>query len=276
MEVINAGYQYRHPMEFNIARPNGSGDCLLLLIRTDAYVVLNGVRQPVQANAIILYRKGTPQYYGAAGATYVNDWVHFDMDERDAEKLARWQIPFDTVVYLHDLTDLSGFVKSICIELYSEGLYKREASGLYMELLLLEIAKQLHAQVPSKQDAYEKKLTDLRNEIYCEPEHNWTVDELCGKVNLSRSYLQHLYKARFGVSIVADLTRSRIERAKYMLSGTDSSVSEIALQCGYNSDVHFMRVFRKTVGMTPSQYRRMAAVSSHEMETLRNQPPFSL
>jgi len=276
MEIINVGYQYSHPSEFGISRPGGSGDYLLLLLWTDAYFVLDGVRHTAQANSILLYRKGTPQHYGAVGKTYVNDWVHFEMCEADLAKIEAWKIPMDTIVYMRDVTELSGLVKSIFNETYSENPYKKETSGLFLELLLLEIAKRIRSHAPQKHDIHEKKLTDLRNAIYCAPEQNWSIDALCSRLNLSRSYLQHLYKSRFGTSIIADITNSRMERAKYLLAGTDLPVGEIAQTCGYTNDVHFMRMFRKLSGMTPTQYRRKTAVSQLEMEKSKMHVPYTL
>jgi len=276
MEIINVGYQYTHPADFHISRPKGSGDYLLLLIRSDAYCILNGEKQEIDANSVLLYRKGTPQYYGARNSVYVNDWVHFDLTSQETEKIEKRNIPFDTVVSVQDVTDLSGFIKNIFNELYSQRPYKMESSGLYLELMLLEIAKGLHVRAPQKNSTYEKKLSKLRNEIYCTPEYDWSIDELSRRLNLSRSYLQHMYKIRFGTSIMADITLSRMERAKYMLSGSDASVSSIAQLCGYHSDVHFMRLFKKITGMTPSQFRAKTAVSQDEVEKGKKHPPFIL
>ena len=95
-------------------------------------------------------------------------------------------------------------------------------------------------------------------------------------MNLSRSYVQHLYKSFFNKSIISDITQSRIEHAKYLLSSTDMTVSCISSICGYNNDVHFMRIFKKEMGVTPSGYRKQIHINQNEVDIRKNQNPFCL
>ncbi|WP_236028201.1 helix-turn-helix transcriptional regulator [Bifidobacterium pongonis] len=53
------------------------------------------------------------------------------------------------------------------------------------------------------------------------------------------------------------LTDYRIEQAMHMLSGTASTVAEVARACGFTSASYFIRVFRKRTGSTPQQWRRL-------------------
>ena len=67
MKIVRTGYNYRHGAEFKINRPTGSGDYLLLIIRSDAFAVINGEKKLISPNSALIYNKGTPQLYGAAG-----------------------------------------------------------------------------------------------------------------------------------------------------------------------------------------------------------------
>ena len=98
---------------------------------------------------------------------------------------------------------------------------------------------------------------------------------MCKNLGISRSYLQHLYKQYFGVSVTQDIKLCRMEHAKYLLSGTDMTVATIASECGYVTDVHFMRMFRRMTGISPSDYRKHNAVQSREIEKNKKMPPFS-
>ena len=77
MRIVNAGYNFRHPKGFCIDRPSGSGDYLLLVIRSEAFVVLNGEKTSVPAGSALIYKKGTAQLYGSEMCEFVNDWFHF-------------------------------------------------------------------------------------------------------------------------------------------------------------------------------------------------------
>ena len=50
MILHNVGYNHRHDADFFVDRPAGSGDNLLLILRTDAIFTLNGEDVPVPAN----------------------------------------------------------------------------------------------------------------------------------------------------------------------------------------------------------------------------------
>jgi len=52
------------------------------------------------------------------------------------------------------------------------------------------------------------------------------------------------------------LLRIRIEKAKDLLKDTTLTVSDVALETGFNSSTYFTRAFKKWQNMTPSEYRK--------------------
>ena len=83
MRIVNAGYKYTHGSDFFVNRPYGSGDYVLLVINTESFFVLNGERIIAQKGSVIVYKKGTPQIYGATKDKFINDWIHFELDENN-------------------------------------------------------------------------------------------------------------------------------------------------------------------------------------------------
>ena len=57
------------------------------------------------------------------------------------------------------------------------------------------------------------------------------------------------------MSPVEYIAQQRISRACHLLQNTDNSIAQIANTCGYPDFSYFTRVFRKRLGMTPSEYR---------------------
>ena len=100
-----------------------------------------------------------------------------------------------------------------------------------------------------------KILYNLRKEIYRNPQEEWTIDKICGKIGLSRSYLQHQYKEFFSVSCVGDVISARISKAKDLLLSSNLKVSEIAERCGYSNITHFIKQFKSVVGISPDKFR---------------------
>ena len=87
MKIVNVGYNFKHPKVFSINRPFGSGDYILLVVRTPAFFILNQEKQVINSNCIVVYKKGTPQIYGATEDEYINDWIHFEADENDIKMI---------------------------------------------------------------------------------------------------------------------------------------------------------------------------------------------
>ncbi|MGN1114357.1 MAG: helix-turn-helix domain-containing protein [Oscillospiraceae bacterium] len=255
MKINNIGYNHSHSADFQIERPTGSSDYLLLLIKTPATFTFDEVDYHAVPNSFVLYKKGTPQYYRGYNTIYTDDWIHFDMTEDDLTQLHYYKIPFDTVVALNNINDLSLFIRNISYELYSSNPYREEAITLYFKLLILKLSEKMYTHSEEKVSAYYEDLAIIRSQIYNMPNYDWNISDMANQLSISKSYFQHLYKLVFDTSAIDDVIQSRITYAKYLLNNTSLSVKEIAAKCGYNNESYFMRQFKKVVGFTPSKYR---------------------
>lgn len=79
---------------------------------------------------------------------------------------------------------------------------------------------------------------------------------LAEEFHLSAQYISQLFKSEIGVGFLAYLTNIRMEKAKKLLLSTSLSIAEISEQSGYSDYRVFTKVFKKSEGITPSQYRR--------------------
>ena len=81
------------------------------------------------------------------------------------------------------------------------------------------------------------------------------ISALAEKIGISMHYMCHLFKKSTGVSIVEYKTELRLTKAKDSLVNTGKKITEIAYECGFGSDSYFSKVFVKSEGVTPKQYR---------------------
>lgn len=88
--------------------------------------------------------------------------------------------------------------------------------------------------------------------------------EFAAVVNLSSSYVSHLFKVEVGVSPGKYVMRLRMEEACRLLSTTFLSVKQVMADVGYNNKSNFGRSFKLRFHVSPSEYRRQA---------LSDQPP---
>ena len=83
-----------------------------------------------------------------------------------------------------------------------------------------------------------------------------SLSVLADEFHLNTQYISQLFKNEIGVNFLVYLTSIRMEKAKKLLLSTSLSVAEVAEQSGYGDYRVFTKVFKKSEGITPSQYRR--------------------
>ncbi len=85
---------------------------------------------------------------------------------------------------------------------------------------------------------------------------NLTLDVLAKEAGMSRSGFAADFKEKTGIAPIEYLTKLRMLVAVELLLDEDASMGQIAEQVGYESEIAFSRAFKRTLNMTPSEYRR--------------------
>lgn len=93
---------------------------------------------------------------------------------------------------------------------------------------------------------------------YIEERHaeDITLKDVAHAVSTSTFHFCKLFKRATGLTFTEHLSMVRVMRAKTLLGNPELRVSEIAFQSGFSSLTHFNRVFKKTTGQSPSEFRR--------------------
>lgn len=102
-------------------------------------------------------------------------------------------------------------------------------------------------------DSYQRALWAM-NANYQHPDFH--IEDVASFVGLSRSQLFRIFKTQSGRSPQETLSGLRLSHAKRLLSGTDLSLTEAALSSGFSSAARLGEVFRETLGVTPTAYRK--------------------
>ena len=80
---------------------------------------------------------------------------------------------------------------------------------------------------------------------------------LSESMGVSASYLSRMYKQKYGISVLQDITRIRLVNAKRLLQETELSIAEISKETGFSNSNVFIKVFKKWEGMTPGQFKEL-------------------
>ncbi|GGM37959.1 hypothetical protein GCM10011351_25170 [Paraliobacillus quinghaiensis] len=85
-----------------------------------------------------------------------------------------------------------------------------------------------------------------------------TLDHISKDLSISKSYISHVFKEMTGFTVMEYVMECRLTQVKYSLEmEPNKALKDIAYDCGFESVAHFSRFFRKKVGMTAKEYRRL-------------------
>ena len=82
-----------------------------------------------------------------------------------------------------------------------------------------------------------------------------SVGEIAKRLDVSVYYMCHAFKKATGVTIVDYRNELKIVNAKKLLINTDKKITEIASECGFDSDSYFGKIFKQYENLSPAQYR---------------------
>ena len=82
------------------------------------------------------------------------------------------------------------------------------------------------------------------------------VADLAAEMDVSRAWLSRKFKELTGKTIKEYVTDMRISHAKEYLSHADCSIAEVAVRCGYDNPLFFSRMFKRTTGVSPSEWKK--------------------
>ncbi len=86
--------------------------------------------------------------------------------------------------------------------------------------------------------------------------HKISLDDAAAAVYLSRSYLSKIFKEEMDCTFTQYVARVRVEKSRELLLDNTLSIADIAVMVGFEDQSYFTKVFGRTVGMSPGEYRR--------------------
>jgi AraC-like DNA-binding protein len=160
-------------------------------------------------------------------------------------------------------------IQRILARIRQEFQDQRRGYELLVKALLVELFVTLGRLVdaPSWNEEDGEDSTEHRVEIvrsFLEEHYSEKVrlPDLARLACLQQQYLCRVFKRQVGTTIFDYLNHVRIRQACELLNQTGDSVTGISLRTGFNDLSHFIRTFRKVVGLAPSQYRKKSRFSN--------------
>lgn len=118
----------------------------------------------------------------------------------------------------------------------------------------------------AEMSAVEKKIYSVTEYIHAHYPEDISLDFLAKQFCISPSYLSHQFRNVTGFTVTDYVQMTRIRNVQAALINTRVPITEAAAPCGFNSFSQFNRVFRKHIGMSPSQYRKRNRMQHSEFD----------
>ena len=131
-----------------------------------------------------------------------------------------------------------------------------EEFGSCIDNLKISLFEQRVSAEEEPEKGEERTITGITRYLQEHLAEEMSLSVLAEEFHLNPQYISQLFKNEIGVGFLAYLTNIRMEKAKKLLLSTSLSIAEVAEQSGYGDYRVFTKVFKKTEGITPSQYRR--------------------
>ena len=125
--------------------------------------------------------------------------------------------------------------------------------------LLATLGMMLESMVEKEEQKQPESVPDLMEQVHRYIEENYpeniTLTWLAEQYHLDASHLSRTFSRTYGESVISFLTRIRMEKAAELMKETDRTLESISFLVGYDDYHYFSRVFRKKMGISPSDYR---------------------
>ncbi|MFV0361810.1 MAG: helix-turn-helix domain-containing protein [Suipraeoptans sp.] len=183
------------------------------------------------------------------------------LGNRTSEKLLQ-KLDQNTVKIQHFFGNEYPDTKKIVWDMFDK--YRERREGYELAIIgqiykfyanVLEHHYYTHSFNMTKQNTRQiRQLKDALKLIESSYNNNISLKELAKAAQMSEKYFCKFFKSMTHKTPIDYLNNYRIERACFELSATDNSVTEIALNCGFNDISYFISTFKKYKGTTPKKY----------------------
>lgn len=166
---------------------------------------------------------------------------------------------------LRDTIDINNdYIETLLLRLAEETAHPSFASKIQVDCLLTLIALEIRRHFPelgSDDEALNKhklshnQINTLKQLIESATGSEPSLNELAQACDLSTRQLSASFKATTGMTLRSFASETRIKKAKLLLMDKSLLIKEVAYLSGFTNSAAFTAAFRRTVGLTPQQFR---------------------
>lgn len=254
--IVNCVGVYGLSTPFDSRNPYGRRDIYLMyLISGKMDIEINGNKCKLNAGDIALYPAFKPYHY-----TKTDDddlqyyWLHFS--GYGAEEMLSSCGFKQGFVYTIGIDDkvISSFQHMFQYFYSYDSLFEIEASA-QLTKIFVQMARTLKSDSSVLLDKSTNRIRTSLGYLYCNYTKPITLSQLAELEYLSDSRYSAVFKQCMGISPQGFLINLRMKNAADLMRKTDLSIKQIAKIVGYDDPLYFSVLFKRKLGITPSQYQ---------------------
>lgn len=124
----------------------------------------------------------------------------------------------------------------------------------YLYQLLFTVANATNTYVPHNRP--DERITQIIQYINENYNHITDIEQVAEHFFISKYHLCRFFRKNLGIPLVSYVNTIKIREACSLMKKGELSMTSIAMQCGFNSSSYFCKVFKKEMGVSPSEYRK--------------------
>ena len=233
---------------------------LIYCIDGEGWFEVNGKKEIVEPHQFFVLPKGVAHKYGSNKTKpWTIYWIHFD-----GEKAAFFSEGLDKPLLvspekdsrIEDRFKLFEEVFSTLKNGYSKNNLEFSITALFYFFGSLKYLSTYRACNNSSQQLQQRDVADeaihfMRENV----RKRLTLKEIADYVGISQSYFSTLFQSKTGYSPLNYFIHLKIQEACHHLDFTDMKINQISLLVGFEDPFYFSRLFTKTMGNSPREYR---------------------
>lgn len=173
-------------------------------------------------------------------------------------QLSRMKHPSTAFIIVSGYDDFSYCQQAIRMQItdYILKPVNYEEFGSCIDNLRISMFKENLTEADENSEEEQRPIVKITRYLQEHMEDDISLSTLAERFYLNPQYISQLFRNEIGVGFLVYLTSIRMEKAKQLLVSTSLTITEIADRVGYGDYRVFTKVFKKSEGVTPSQYRR--------------------
>ena len=126
----------------------------------------------------------------------------------------------------------------------------------HIKKLLDESARGIHFPYPENKETMDQRMEKILSFLANHYKENIDLNEISSIVAMNSSSFCRYFKERSGKTFMEYLLDLRIGHACKLLIENKIDITQISIECGFNTITHFNRIFKRNTGLTPSEYKK--------------------